>query len=424
MAADPRVALVAGEASGDLLAGLLLGGMRTRWPQLQAAGIGGPLMAQQGFDAWWPHERLAVRGYVEVLRHYRALVRLRDDLGDRLLRERPDVFIGVDAPDFNLGLETRLKRSGVRTVHFVSPSIWAWRGQRIEKIGAAVDHMLCIFPFEPELYRARGIAATYVGHPLADAIPLQVPRAAARAELGCADGQPLVALLPGSRRSEIAAIAPRLLAAAVRMHAARRDLRFVLPIVPGLRGLIDPIVQRCAPALPLQLLEGRSHTALAACDVVLVASGTATLEAALFKRPMVIVYSMNPLTWQMMKRMRYQPWVGLPNILLGEFAVPELVQEAATPERIAAAGLQWFEDRCGRAAHRAAIHGSAPSPAAQYRRRGNEGHRRCHRFPGVRAAAGRGPIRSSTCAGIARASSPVSTRRVAVRSPGRSSQRR
>ena len=275
------------------------------------------------------------------------LVKLRNELGDRLLRERPDVFIGVDAPDFNLGLETRLKKAGIRTVHFVSPSIWAWRGKRIEKIGAAVDHMLCIFPFEPALYHERGIAATYVGHPLADAIALQVPREPARAELGCDDGVPLVALLPGSRRSEIQEIAPRLLAAAVRMHAARRELRFVLPVVPGLRALVEPIVRRCAPDLPLQLLDGRSHTALAACDVVLVASGTATLEAALFKRPMVIVYWMNPLTWQIMKRMRYQPWVGLPNILLREFAVPELVQEAATPQRIAAAGLQWLDDPAG-----------------------------------------------------------------------------
>ncbi len=347
MATDPRVALVAGEASGDLLAGLLLGGMRSRWPLMQAAGIGGPRMEPHGFDAWWPYQRLAVRGYVEVLRHYRGLSQLRRELGDRLLRERPDVFIGVDAPDFNLGLETRLKRAGLRTIHFVSPSIWAWRGKRIDAIGAAVDHVLCIFPFEPALYRERGIAATYVGHPLADAIALEVPRAAARAGLGIADGTALVALLPGSRRSEIEEIAPRLLAAAGRMHAVRPELAFALPVVPGLRALVEPIVQRCAPDLPLQLLDGHSHAALAACDVVLVASGTATLEAALFKRPMVIVYSMNRLSWQIMKRMRYQPWIGLPNILLRDFAVPELLQEDATPQRIADAALQWLDDANG-----------------------------------------------------------------------------
>jgi lipid-A-disaccharide synthase len=340
---SPRLALVAGEASGDLLAGLLLGGLKARWPQLQAAGIGGPKMAAQGFEAWWPHDKLAVRGYVEVLRHYREISGIREQLAERLLREPPDAFIGVDAPDFNLGLETRLKQRGIKSIHFVSPSIWAWRGGRIEKIGAAVDHVLCIFPFEPALYERHGIAATYVGHPLADAIPIEVPRDAARRALNIGSDETVVALLPGSRRSEIEYIAPRLLAAAALMKRQRPGLRFLLPVVPGLQSLVAPMVAEHAADVGVELLDGQSHEALAACDVTLIASGTATLEAALFKRPMVITYAMNWLSWQMMKRMGYQPWVGLPNILLGEFAVPELLQNDATPQKLAAAGLAWLD---------------------------------------------------------------------------------
>lgn len=344
----PRFAMVAGEASGDLLAGLLLGGLKARWPELQAAGIGGPRMAAQGFEAWWPHDKLAVRGYVEVLRHYREIVGIRDRLADRLLKERPDVFIGVDAPDFNLALEATLKSAGIKSIHFVSPSIWAWRGKRIEKIHRSVDHMLCLFPFEPALYAAQGIPASYVGHPLADAIPLEPPRAASRAALGLADDDVVVALLPGSRRSEIQYVAPPVLAAAARMHAQRPSLRFVLPVAPGLRSMVEPLVREHAPGAGIALLDGRSHEALAACDVTLIASGTATLEAALFKRPMVIGYRMHWLSWQMMKRMKYQPWVGLPNILLRDFAVPELLQDDATPAKLAEAAFAWLDDpaRC------------------------------------------------------------------------------
>ncbi len=343
----PRFGMVAGEASGDLLAGLLLGGLRARWPDLVAQGIGGPKMAAQGFEAWWPHDKLAVRGYVEVLSHYRELAGIRNQLAERLLAARPDLFIGVDAPDFNLDLEARLKAGGIRTVHFVSPSIWAWRGKRIEKIRQAVDAVLCIFPFEPEIYAKSGIAAHYVGHPLADTIPLEVPRAAARAALGLGD-ESVVALLPGSRRSEIQYIAPRLFAAAAEMAGLRSGLRFILPVVPGLRHLIEPLRRQYADRVTVELLDGRSHEALAACDVTLIASGTATLEAALFKRPMVITYAMHALSWQMMKRMKYQPWVGLPNILLRDFAVPELIQGDATPERLAHATLAWLDDapRC------------------------------------------------------------------------------
>lgn len=344
----PRIALVAGEASGDLLAGALLAGMRARWPELQAQGIGGPKMAAQGFEAWWPHDKLAVRGYVEVLSHYREIAGIRNQLAERLLADKPDLFIGVDAPDFNLDLEARLKAAGIKTAHFISPSIWAWRGKRILKIGKAVDLMLCLFPFEPAIYAKQGIAAAYVGHPLADVIPLEVPRAASRAALGIGEAEKVVALLPGSRRSEVQYIAPRILAAARLMHERRKDLRFVLPVVPGLRHLIEPLRKQHALDVPLELLDGRSHEALAASDAVLVASGTATLETALFKRPMVICYAMHALSWQMMKRMRYQPWVGLPNILLEDFAVPELIQGQATPEHLADATLAWLDDpaRC------------------------------------------------------------------------------
>lgn len=355
MAIDaPRIGLVAGEASGDLLAGALLGGMRERWPQLRAFGIGGPQMAARGFEAWWPHDKLAVRGYVEVLSHYREIAGIRHQLAERMLQERPDVFIGVDVPDFNLDLEARLKQGGLRTVHFVSPSIWAWRGKRIVKIGKAVDLVLCLFPFEPAIYAKRGIAASYVGHPLADVIPIEPPRAASRAALGLGDGETVVALLPGSRRSEVQYIAPRILAAARLMHERRKDLRFVLPVVPGLRHQVEPLRRQHAADVPIDILDGRSHEAMAASDVVLVASGTATLEAALFKRPMVITYAMHALSWQMMKRMGYQPWVGLPNILLEEFAVPELIQGQATPQKLADATLAWLDDpaRCAKLVER------------------------------------------------------------------------
>ena len=339
-----HLGMVAGEASGDLLAGLLLTGLRQRWPGLRAAGIGGPRMAEQGFTAWWPHDKLAVRGYVEVLRHYREISGIRDALAERLLRERPAAFIGVDAPDFNLGLEARLKAAGIKSVHFVCPSIWAWRGGRAKKMAASCDHVLCLFPFEPELLRAHGVAATYVGHPLADAIPLTPPRAAGRATLGMAADDRVVAVLPGSRRSEIQAIAPSFLQACAHLHRERPALRFVLPVSPGLRPLLDPLVAAHAPGVPLRLLDGQSHAALAACDVTLIASGTATLEAALFKRPMVIGYRMHALSWQIMKRMRYQPWVGLPNVLCRDFVVPELIQGDCQPEPLARAVLRWLDD--------------------------------------------------------------------------------
>jgi lipid-A-disaccharide synthase len=343
----PTVAMVAGEASGDLLGSLLLQGLRQRWPQMRAAGIGGPVLERAGFEAWWPSERLAVRGYVEVLRHYRGIARIREQLAQRLLAAPPSVFVGVDAPDFNLGLEERLRSAGIPTVHFVCPSIWAWRGRRVHRIARSASQVLCLFPFEPELLQRHGIDATYVGHPLAQVVPLEPDRAAARAVLGLPGDAVVVALLPGSRRSEIEAIAAPMLQAARRLAAARPALRFVLPAAPGLRPALQALLERHGPP-GLDLLDGRSHEALTACDLTLVASGTATLEAALFKRPMVIVYRMHPLSWQLMKRMAYQPWVGLPNILCREFVVPELIQGAFTPQALAAAALDRLDDSAGR----------------------------------------------------------------------------
>ena len=344
MAQPLRLGLVAGETSGDLLAGLLLGGLRQRWPDLQAVGIGGAHMAAQGFEAWWPSDKLAVRGYIEVLRHYREIVGIRTQLQQRLLHgERPAAFIGVDAPDFNLDLEASLKAAGVRTAHFVCPSIWAWRPERIDKIRASADHVLCIFPFEPAMLAEHGIAATYVGHPLANVIPLQPDRASARRALGLGDDDQVVAVLPGSRASEVQYLGRRFLDTVAALRRERPTLKFVLPAVPALRERITALAREAGVADDVQIVPGQSHTVLAACDVTLIASGTATLEAALFKRPMVIAYNMNWISWQIMRRKRLQPWVGLPNILCSDFVVPELLQDEASPQALARAVLDWLD---------------------------------------------------------------------------------
>ena len=334
--------MVAGEASGDLLAGLLLDGLKNRWPGLQSSGIGGPQMARTGFQAWWPSDKLAVRGYVEVLRHYREIVGIREQIKTRLLTHPPDIFIGVDAPDFNLDLESSLKAKGIKTVHFVSPAIWAWRADRVGKIRQSVDHVLCIFPFEVALLAKHGIAATYVGHPLANVIPMQPDRTSARIQLGLDDADSVVAILPGSRKSEIQYLAKRFFQAAAHINRRQPAIKFIVPAVPGLKPLIERIASEVG-VQGLQILVGQSHTALAACDVTLIASGTATLEAALFKRPMVIAYNMNGLSWRIMQRKKLQQWVGLPNILCEAFVVPELLQDAATPEALADAVLKWLD---------------------------------------------------------------------------------
>ena len=346
VAESPRVAMVAGETSGDLLAGLLLDGLRARWPAVASMGIGGPRMQERGFHAWWPSERLAVHGYsVELVRRLLGILRIRRQLRARLLADKPDVFIGVDAPDFNLGLEADLRAAGIKTVHFVCPSIWAWRADRVEKIRASADHVLCIFPFEPELLARQGIAATYVGHPLASVIPRVPDKAAARVQLGLAVHDEVLAILPGSRSAEVAYIAKPFFQAAALIKKARPAIKIVVPAVPALRARIEQIARECGVLDALTIVTGQSHPVLAACDVTLIASGTATLEAALFKRPMVISYHMHPISWRLMRRKQLQPWVGLPNILCREFLVPELLQDAATPDALATAVEGWLDAR-------------------------------------------------------------------------------
>jgi lipid-A-disaccharide synthase len=336
-------AMVAGEASGDLLAALLLDGLRRRWPGVRAAGIGGPQMTRRGFEAWWPQEKLAVSGYIEVLRHYRELVGIREKLRQRLLGQPPDVFIGVDAPDFNLDLEAALKARGIRTVHFVCPSIWAWRPGRAARIKASADHVLCVFPFEPELLARHGIESTYVGHPLASLIPMDPDKAAARHALGIEPDTEVLAILPGSRASEVHRLARRFFGAAALVLRKRPAMKLVVPALSARRPAIEQAALAAGVGERLQIVDGRSHAVLAACDLALVASGTATLEAALFKRPMVIAYAVNWLSYRLMKPRQLQPWIGLPNILCGEFVVPELVQHDANPETIARALLDWLE---------------------------------------------------------------------------------
>jgi lipid-A-disaccharide synthase len=370
----PCVAMVAGETSGDLLAGLLLDGLKARWPALTCSGIGGPQMARRGFQAWWPSDKLAVHGYgLDVLRRYREIVGIREQLKNRLLNEpgqRPDVFIGVDAPDFNLGLEAALKAQGIKTVHFISPSVWAWRADRVDKIRRSVDHVLCIFPFEPALLAAHGIAATYVGHPLASVIALKPDRAGARRKLGLRDEDTVIAILPGSRQSEIKYLAGRFFRATALVKRAQPAIKFIVPAVPLLKQQIERLAHEAgfASGSDFQIFEGQSHTALAACDITLIASGTATLEAALFKRPMVIAYNMNWLSWQIMRRKKLQPWVGLPNIFCKDFVVPELLQDAATPEALAAALLQWVDAKSAAPGKIAAVEARFTQLHAELRR--------------------------------------------------------
>lgn len=342
---QPRVAMVAGETSGDLLAGLLLDGMQRQWPQIQSFGIGGAHMQQRGFNALWPSERLAVHGYsFEVLMRLWDIVSIRKQLRAQLLNDRPDVFVGIDAPDFNLGLEQDLRAAGIKTVHFVCPSIWAWRPERVQKIRSAADHVLCLFPFEPALLAKHDIAATYVGHPLAQVIPMKPDRAAARGRLGLSNEHPVLALLPGSRRAEVQYIAKPFMQAAILLKQELPELQVVLPAVPALYEKLQALSHELGVAPWLKIVQGQSHDVLAACDCTLIASGTATLEAALFKRPMVVSYNMHPLSYRLMQRKQLQPWVGLPNILCSEFVVPELLQDQATPRALADAVAQWLDN--------------------------------------------------------------------------------
>lgn len=338
--------MVAGETSGDLLAGRLLSGLRPQLPDALMHGIGGPNMAQHGFVSDFPMEKLSVRGLFEVLAHYREIKGIQIALRDQLLAERPAVFIGVDAPDFNLGLEAQLKSAGIPTMHFIGPSIWAWRGGRIKKIARAVSHMLVIFPFEEELYRQAGIPATYVGHPLAQVIPMEPDQAAARVALDLPVHAPVVALLPGSRMSELKYNAVAFVAAAKLLLQRDSSLQFVAPMAGEAqhRYFNELIAQAGLQDVQIKVIDGQSHRALAAADAVMVASGTASLEVALFKKPMVIAYKMMRASWYVLRHMGYQPWIGLPNILAQEFLVPELLQDAATPQALADALWQQLQD--------------------------------------------------------------------------------
>lgn len=337
------MALVAGETSGDILASMLIQGIQARWESPNLYGIGGPQMDRLGFHSWWPIHKLAVRGYVEVLRHYSEIVDIRNQLMAKILHHSPDMFIGIDAPDFNLDLAAQLKKKGIPTIQFVCPSIWAWRANRVEKIKRSVDHVLCLFPFEPSLLKEHGIQATYVGHPLARVIPDVVDKNAARLQLGIQPEALVLGLLPGSRQSEIKQLTLKFLKAANILAKRHSSLTVVLPMAPGVESEIQHMAIPFHTTMNLKLIQGQSHAVMAAADVTLIASGTATLEAALFKCPMVIAYAMPWLSWQIMKRQRLQPWVGLPNILCEEFVVPELLQSAAHPMALANAVESWIE---------------------------------------------------------------------------------
>jgi lipid-A-disaccharide synthase len=343
-----RIAMVAGEPSGDLLASHLIAALKERLPDAVCFGIGGPRMEAQGFDAWWSMEKLSVMGYVDALKNYREISGIRRQLKKRLLDIQPDIFIGVDAPDFNLGLETDLKSAGVKTIHYVSPSIWAWRGGRIKKIGRAVDRVLALFPMEPPLYEKEHIPVTYVGHPLADIIPMQTSKQAVREKLALPRDYPIFGMLPGSRQGELAMMADTFVQTA-KLICERHlpNAIFVVPLATRETRLQfeAAIYRQQASEIPFRLLFGHAQDALGAADVSLVASGTATLEAALIKRPMVITYKIAKFSYWLMKRMAYLPYVGLPNVLAGRYVVPEILQDEATPEKLAEALVKLYEDK-------------------------------------------------------------------------------
>ena len=339
-----KIGIVAGEASGDLLGALLIKALKAEYPQLEFVGIAGPKMQSAGAISWYPMEKLAVRGYVEVLKSFREILGIRRGLRNRLLFERPAFFIGIDAPDFNLGLEKKLKRAGIPTIHYVSPSIWAWRGERIRDIKQSVSHMLTVFPFEPTIYEKAGVPATFVGHPSADLIPQIPQRDQARKQLRIKSGELIVALLPGSRQTELDYHAELFIETAKALLKDFPAAHFLVPLATReTREQFDQARWKLqAQGLPVRILFGHANLALAAADVALVASGTATLEAALLRCPHVVAYRMSPTTYRLMKRKAYLPYVGLPNILAGEWLVPELLQDDATPENLARAVGNWI----------------------------------------------------------------------------------
>jgi lipid-A-disaccharide synthase len=341
-----RIALVAGEASGDTLGAALIDALRHRFPGAEFAGVAGPRMAAAGCTAWFHSDELGVMGLTEVLRHLPRLLRIRSQLQSRILEWRPDVFIGVDFKEFNLGLARRLKKRGLRTVQYVSPQVWAWRPGRARTIGEAVDLILCLFPFEPDFYREYGVRATFVGHPLADQIPLEVDRAAARAALGLDASARVLAVLPGSRVGEVERLAEVFAGAAERLVARYPDLRVIAPMVtPALRDLFAQHCARVAPRAAIRFLDGNSRQALAAADVALVASGTATLETALCKRPMVVAYRLGAITAFLLRNLGLVKvkYFSQPNLLANKPLVPEFFQEAASPQNLADAVARWLD---------------------------------------------------------------------------------
>ena len=338
--------MIAGEASGDYLGAHLIAALQERARHLRFVGIGGPRMEAQGFESWFPMEKLAVRGYVEVLRHFFEILSIRRKIERRLIEARPRLFIGIDAPDFNLGLERNLKRAGIRSVHYVSPSLWGWRGGRMSSIARSVDKMLVLFPFEEALYRDAGVPVAYVGHPMADQTSDEDGTAAAREQLKLSTAHKIIALLPGSRQSELNYMA-RCFAETAKLIASRQPaVHFLVPLISReTRAIFEQAIYDAgASDLQLTVLFGHAREALAACDVALVASGTATLETALARKPMVITYKMAGLTARLMARMATVPYAGLPNIIAGEFVVPEILQDEATPENLAQAVLNSLND--------------------------------------------------------------------------------
>ncbi len=343
----PKIAIVAGEASGDLLGCHLMRALKAQRSDLTFIGIAGPKMMAEGAKSLFPIEKLSVRGYVEVIKHLYGLLKLRRSLLKQLLAEKPDIFIGVDAPDFNFWLERKLKKHGIPTIHYVSPSIWAWRGGRVGKIKRAVSHVLALFPFEPALYEKAGVPVTYVGHPLADEIPLRPNKTAARETLKIEKNKQVIAMLPGSRQSEVRQHAELFVNAAKIISQENTNTQFLVPLITReTRAIFEQALYKdMTQEIDLSILFGHAHDAMEAADVVLVASGTATLEAALLKRPMVITYRMPTLSWWILKRMNYLPYVGLPNILASKFVVPELLQKDATPQKLADAVSLLLVDR-------------------------------------------------------------------------------
>jgi len=341
------IGIVAGEASGDLLGSRLMTALKEVRPDVQFIGIGGARMKSVGMELLFPAEKLSVNGYIEVLRHYREIVGIRRKLRDHFLANRPDLFIAIDAPDFNLDLELALKQRGIPTIHYVSPSLWAWRGERIHKIKRAVSHMLALFPHEPVIYQQADVPVDYVGHPLADMLPEQPNRAEMRETMRIPLHVRVFAFLPGSRQSEVKRLAHTYIETAKLILKKFPDARFLVPLVSReTRSIFEQALYDCdAQEMSISLLFGHAQDAMIAADGVLVASGTATLEAALLKRPMVITYRLNALSWRLMRPKGYQPYFGLPNILCERFVVPELMQDDATPENLAQALLNLVNDK-------------------------------------------------------------------------------